>query len=81
MVMQMEGHAMRHDRASDHSVQHANFICAWMCAASTHVHSSDLTQRQGFIPIVEAAGFYTENFFSNKPILALSIRPPPFILS
>ncbi len=77
MVMPMEQHAMTHGQSPDHAKEHGNLICAWMCTASSHVHSIAMAREQRFTPVFEIRIFAIQPYFQNKPLQALSIRPPP----
>ncbi|WDT73500.1 MAG: hypothetical protein MPW17_23050 (plasmid) [Candidatus Manganitrophus sp.] len=44
IMVRAEGHALSHEEhTEDHAEQHASFICTWMCAASTFVHTPGQT--------------------------------------
>ena len=77
MAVGMERHAVRHGRIPHNAAQHAGLICHWMCAAATYLHAAGDMPEQGFLFAFAASAVYGEPVFSNKPRLALSIRPPP----
>jgi len=74
-------HILRHDKGPHHAYQHATFLCAWMCAASTHIFSlqQQLSKNPGLF--FEVLDFHAEQVFSNAPLFAFYIRPPPFAIS
>lgn len=81
MVFGVEKHAVQHGRFPHDAREHASFVCTWMCAATTYVHSVDQAIRQQFVPVFDVlTTFGTEKILLNKPLLALYSRPPPFIL-
>jgi len=79
MVVPLERHALRHGQRPDHSEGHRASICAWQCAASTFVHSTDISPGEGFIPASETSLLLLKSSPLNKPLLVFHIRPPPFI--
>ncbi|MEK7306637.1 MAG: hypothetical protein AAB014_03270, partial [Nitrospirota bacterium] len=75
------GHAAEHGHSADHATQHASFVCTWMCAASSFVHSADQKPSYRFNPCFENLQVYPERVSSNISIFSFYIRPPPFFLS
>ncbi len=70
-------HALRHGRIGHHSVQHATLLCTWMCAASTHVFTLQQQLPKTLVHFSELIVFHAERIFSNSPLFAFYIRPPP----
>jgi hypothetical protein len=82
IMVRAEGHALRHEEHSeDHAKQHASFICTWMCAASTFVHSPEQTFGRQSIPSFEYSIARPEEPPRSQPLSADTIRPPPFLFS
>jgi hypothetical protein len=46
-------HILDHRQTSHHSEQHSSFSCAWMCAVSNFLSSTDQTLNLSFHPLVE----------------------------
>lgn len=81
LVVPLSHNLLLHGSSPNHSAQHSSPFCAWMCAASSAIHSADsVPERSLFV-----AGIRPEVEFrsiSKKPFdEAPNIRPPPFILS
>jgi hypothetical protein len=81
MMVRIEKHALHHDHQTNHSAQHASFICNWMCASSTYTHTADQNQVEDFNPTPEGPAIRVEPFFPASPLFSFHIRPPPFSLS
>jgi hypothetical protein len=81
MTVGAGGHAATHEHGGNHAAQHASFICNWMCAASSFVHSADPHLRSGVHPSFEKLTVYTEPFISNLSAFSFYIRPPPVSIS
>lgn len=81
IMVRAERHALKHEHHGSHAAQHASFICTWMCAASTFVHTDNQKQREVGHLSFEHLVFYTEGLFTNLLIFSFHIRPPPALLS
>ncbi|TAK03505.1 MAG: hypothetical protein EPO39_11950 [Candidatus Manganitrophaceae bacterium] len=81
IMVRAEGHALSHEEHEDHAKRHASFICAWMCAASTFVHTPEQTLDQRSTPYFENPIAKPEVPPRPQPLSADTIRPPPFLLS
>ncbi len=81
MTVGAGGHAATHEHGADHAAQHASFICDWMCAASSFVHSSDTHLTSAVHPSFEKLTIYTEPDRGNLSAFFFYIRPPPTALS
>jgi len=82
MVMIQAGeHAAVHEHGTNHAKHHTSFICNWMCAASSVIHSSDLNVTQDVHPSFEKLTIHTESFLSNLSVFYVYIRPPPVFLA
>jgi hypothetical protein len=77
----MGGHTAQHGHDSHHAAQHASFACAWMCASSSFVHSSDHFQNQSVQPYIENLAIYHERFPNPLSIFSVHIRPPPLSIA
>lgn len=80
MTISVEKHLSEHGRHSHHAAQHASLICAWMCAASTFVHSADQTLSHRSKISIEKPVILGRPFFDNPFLFFFHIRPPPFSL-
>jgi len=76
----MEGHAAEHARHGNHGAQHAGFLCLWMCASSTFVHTADPQPTQRFSPSFSHRVPYAEPSPRNVFVFSFYARPPPFRL-
>lgn len=76
-VIGAEKHALDHERRANHAAQHASFICTWMCAASTFVHSADQKVSQRLHPSFENLTLSIEFSLKDLSIFSFYIRPPP----
>ena len=81
MTLGAGGHAATHEHGTNHTAQHASFVCTWMCAASFFVHSADIHLRSGVHPSFEKLTVYTEPSISNFSVFSFYIRPPPVSIS
>lgn len=82
IMVRAEGHALSHEEHSqDHAKQHASFICTWMCAASTFVHSPKQTLEGESTPTFETPIARAETPPRPQPLTTGTIRPPPFFIS
>lgn len=82
IMVRAEGHALSHEEhAEEHAKQHASFICTWMCAASTFVHTSGQTLDGQSTPSFESPIAKPEVPPRPQPLSTGTIRPPPFSLS
>ena len=81
VIIGAERHALKHQHNTDHAAQHASFICTWMCASSSFVHTSDPVLNQTAQPSVENLAVYNERFLNPLSIFSFRIRPPPNPLS
>jgi hypothetical protein len=77
MTLRTEGHILNHEAAHHHGAQHASFVCAWMCAASTFVHSPDQRLSPSFHLSFEAPALSEERFHHAFSVFSFHIRPPP----
>jgi hypothetical protein len=77
MVMGIGSHAMHHGQTTRHAVQHASFVCAWMCSASSFVDSTDRWLNQTDYPPLERIPVVIEGFHHHSSIHSIHIRPPP----
>jgi hypothetical protein len=70
-------HFTRHGQSAHHSGQHSSLICAWMCVASSTVHTSPLVLNDNFLPyhVKTAVNYYP--FLNPLSIFSSHIRPPP----
>lgn len=80
IMISVGGHAAEHGHSADHATQHASFVCTWMCAASSFVHSADQISCQRLNSSFESSLVYTERVSSNTSIFAFYVRPPPNLL-
>lgn len=76
MTIGIGGHLLKHGQATNHAMQHTSFVCAWMCTASSFVHTVVPQLDQIFYPFFELPVFNKERY---KALSALppSIRGPP----
>lgn len=74
-------HTEEHHHSSGHAAQHLSFICTWMCAAATFIHSADPDLCQTFSPSPGNAVVSAGTSWSRPPVTSFHIRPPPFPLS
>jgi len=82
IMVRAEGHALSHEEhAADHAKQHASFICTWMCAASSFVHTLGQTLDGRSTPSFENPIAKPEFLPRPQPLSTGTIRPPPFFLS
>lgn len=81
VMIQSGVHAAVHGHSPEHAAAHASFICTWMCAASSFVHSADPHLISGVHPSFEKLTVYTEPDRSNISALSFYIRPPPVSVS
>jgi len=77
MMIQGEGHALQHEHHGNHAARHATFVCTWMCAASTFVHSADQRINQTTSLFYEKPAAPVETFLRHLFISSIHIRPPP----
>jgi len=80
MMIGVERHVLGHEHHAHHAAQHSSFICAWMCSASTFVHSTDQDLDQSSRFSFESLTGFIERFLSNLTIFSFFIRPPPIFL-
>ena len=81
MMIGIGGHAAEHGHSADHATQHASFVCTWMCAVSSFVHSADQISCQRLNSSFESSIAYaTKRVSSNTSIFAFYIRLPPDVL-
>lgn len=80
MMIGVGGHAAEHGHSADHATQHASFVCTWMCAVSSFVHSADQKPSYSFNPSFEKSQVYPECVSSCVSIFSFYIRPPPDVL-
>ena len=80
MTIGVERHALEHQHHANHAARHASFICAWMCGASTFVHSTDQDLDQSFRLSFASLPGFIERFVRNLTIFSFHIRPPPISL-
>jgi hypothetical protein len=76
-----EWHALEHARRTSHTARHASLICAWMCSASTSVHSANPNLDQSFNPSFENLAVSTEAFSNHLSVFYFYGRSPPVVLS
>lgn len=81
MPIAMERHVLMHGRNPNHAAQHATFICTWMCAASSFVHTSDQKLNRHFIPSIARQIILIDQIFHDISVLPDTIRPPPSFFS
>ncbi len=81
MMVGAGSHAVTHQNGTHHAAQHASFVCAWMCAASSFVHTADPNPSQRFNPTFENLPTCASGLSDNLSILSFHIRPPPTALS
>lgn len=77
IMVRAERHALKHEHHGSHAAQHASFICTWMCAASTFVHSADQKVSQRLHPSFENLTLSIEFSLKDLSIFSFYIRPPP----
>jgi hypothetical protein len=70
-----------HRHGTNHAGHHNSFICSWMCAASSGIHSADLDVTQEFHAFSENLPIRNESYFSNLSVYHEFIRPPPTFLA
>ena len=81
VMIQSGVHAAVHDHSPKHAAAHASFVCTWMCAASSFVHSADPHLAEGVHPSFENLTVYSEPDRSNISAFSFYIRPPPVSVS
>ena len=81
VMVRAEGHALRHEEHASHAKRHASFICAWMCAGSTFVHTPEQILHRRAIVSAENPIAETEAPPRLQPLSADTIRPPPSLRS
>ena len=79
MLVEVGNHAATHEHGANHAKQHASFVCSWMCAAPTHVHSAEPSLNLSFNPFFETLAVYSEPSFTNLSIFSHNARPPPVV--
>jgi hypothetical protein len=80
VLFQAGEHAAVHNHGTNHAKHHTSFICNWMCAASSAIHSADFNVNQDVHPSFEKLPIQTESFFSSLSVFHVYIRPPPVVL-
>jgi hypothetical protein len=75
-----ENHAVRHAHSANHSAQHSSFVCTWMCASSSFVHSSDHSLSRTPLPAEPNAAGIAQRPFDNRSVFNFRTRPPPAVL-
>ena len=81
VMIQAGGHTVTHEHGTNHAAQHASFVCDWMCAASSFVHSADPHLTEGVRPSSETPTVYSEPDLGNLSVFSFYIRPPPVSIS
>ncbi|MBI3811351.1 MAG: hypothetical protein HY283_03990 [Nitrospirae bacterium] len=81
MMTGMGEHVAEHGHDTHHTAQHASFVCNWMCASSSFVHTSDHVLDQTAQPALETLAVHHEHFLNPLSIFSFRIRPPPVSLS
>jgi len=77
MMIGVERHALGHEHHANHSARHASVVCAWMCGASTFVHSTYQVLDQSSRLYFASLPGYIERFLSDLSGFSFHIRPPP----
>jgi hypothetical protein len=77
MVGEQQGHALEHVRRARNTVRHPSLICAWMCAASTSIHSANPNLRQRLNASFEDLVVSAEPFPSHLSVFYFHGRSPP----
>jgi hypothetical protein len=80
VLFQAGEHAAVHKHGTNHAKHHTSFICNWMCAASSAIHSADFNVTQDVHPSFEKLPIHTETFLSSLSVFHVYIRPPPVFL-
>src|SRR5437867_9247027 len=74
-------HALENVHHASHAARHSSLICAWMCTASTSIHSANPNINQSFNPSFEKLAVSNEPFSKHLSVFYFHGRSPPVVLS
>jgi len=81
MIVGSASHAVEHQHGTNHAEQHASFVCTWMCAASSFIHTDHPRPHSSLNPVFHNLPTYTQQTENNLSIFSFYARPPPTSLS